>query len=205
MKKSYSPRELGQLISRTTRTLQEWDRKGIVKAYRTPTNRRYYTHEQYLEIAGQGLPRQTVVYSRVSSAGQKADLTRQQAALREYCNQQGKVVTEWVHDIGSGLNYERKQFVRLMEKVEAGEVGEIIIAHKDRLVRFGYDWFVGFCQRQGTIITVMNAKALSPEEEVTQDLLSIIHSFSSRLYGLRKYKQQIQTMVEAVDADDKSL
>ena len=202
MKKSYSPREFGQLISRTTRTLQEWDRKGILKAYRTPTNRRYYTHEQYLEIAGQGEKRQVVVYSRVSSAGQKADLERQQEALREYCRKQGKAVDAWLQDIGSGLNYERKQFVRLMDMVEAGEVGEIIIAHKDRLVRFGYEWFEGLCERHDAVITVMNAKTLSPEEEVTQDLLSIIHSFSSRLYGLRKYKREIRAMVEADDAHD---
>ena len=142
-----------------------------------------------------------MVYSRVSSAGQKEDLKRQQEALRDYCTQHGKVADEWLQDIGSGLNYERKQFVQLMERVEAGEVGEIIIAHKDRLVRFGYEWFQGFCQRHGAVITIMNAKTLSPEEEVTQDLLSIIHSFSSRLYGLRKYRKQIRDMVET-HADD---
>jgi predicted site-specific integrase-resolvase len=196
MKKSYSPHEFGQLIARSTRTLQAWDRKGILKAYRTPTNRRYYTHEQYVQIAGQGIKRHIVVYSRVSSAGQKEDLARQQGALREYCAQHGKVADEWLQDIGSGLNYARKQFVRLMEMVEAGEVGEIIIAHQDRLVRFGYEWFEGFCARHDCVITLMNAKALSPEEEVTQDLWSIIHSFSSRLYGLRKYKKQIRAMVE---------
>jgi predicted site-specific integrase-resolvase len=197
MKKSYSPHEFGQLIARSTRTLQEWDRKGILKAYRTPTNRRYYTHEQYVQIAGGGLQRHIVVYSRVSSAAQKEDLARQQAALRAYCLQHGKVVEAWLQDIGSGLNYERKQFVRLMDMVEAGEVGEIIIAHTDRLVRFGYEWFEGFCARHNCMITVMNANRLSPEEEVTQDLLSIIHRFSSRLYGLRKYKKQIREMVES--------
>ncbi len=202
MKKSYSPREFGQLIARSTRTLQEWDRKGILKAYRTPTNRRYYTHEQYLAIGGQGEKRRVVGYSRVSSAAQKADLERQQAALRTYCEKQGKAVDEWLHDIGSGLNYERKQFVRLMEQVEAGEVGEIVIAHKDRLVRFGYEWFEGFCQRHDTTITVMSTNKWSSEEEVTQDLLLILERFSARLPGLRKVKQQIQTMVEAHDTDD---
>src|SRR5579859_853430 len=128
MKKSYSPREFGQLIARSTRTLQEWDRKGILKAYRTPTNRRYYTHEQYVRIAGASIRRQIVVYSRVSSAAQKEDLGGQQAALRDYCREHGKVVDEWLQDIGSGLNYERKHFVQLMERVEEGEVGEIIIA-----------------------------------------------------------------------------
>jgi len=129
--------------------------------------------------------------SRVSSSGQKGDLTNQKAALEQFCIANGKPVTLWMEDIGSGLNYERKNFVRLMEMVERGEVSEIVIAHKDRLVRFGYEWFLKFCGDHGCHLTVMNAASLSPEEEMTRDLLSIIHCFSSRLYGLRKYKKQI--------------
>lgn len=78
--------------------------------------------------------------------------------------------------------------------VERYEVSEIVIAHKDRLVRFGFEWFEKFCQNRGTSILVMNAESLSPEEEMTQDLLSIIHCFSSRLYGLRKYRKKILEM-----------
>jgi putative resolvase len=92
--------------------------------------------------------------------------------------------------VGSGLNYKRKNFTALMEMVERGEVAEIVIAHKDRLVRFGYAWFERFCANHGTTITDMNIESLSPEEEVTQDLLSIIHCFSSRLYSLRRYKKR---------------
>jgi putative resolvase len=106
---------------------------------------------------------------------------------------------------GSGLNYNRKNFTALMDMVERGEVTEIVIAHKDRLVRFGYNWFERFCANHGTTITVMNIESLSPEEEVTQDLLSIIHCFSSRLYGLRRYKKTIAGLVKAeVHADDKA-
>jgi putative resolvase len=78
-----------------------------------------------------------------------------------------------------------------MEMVEQGEVSEIVIAHKDRLVRFGFEWFEKFCKDHGVEILMMNAESLSPEEEMTKDLLSIIHCFSSRLYGLRKYKKKI--------------
>jgi len=69
-----------------------------------------------------------------------------------------------------------------------------VIAHKDRLVRFGFEWFEKFCKDHGTNIVVMNAASLSPEVEITKDLLSIIHCFSSRLYGLRKYKNKIVKM-----------
>lgn len=78
-----------------------------------------------------------------------------------------------------------------MRIVEQGSVSKIIIAHKDRLVRFGFEWFDIFCQNHGTEIIIMNNESLSPQEEMTQDLLSIIHCFSSRLYGLRKYKKTI--------------
>ncbi|MBN1888272.1 MAG: IS607 family transposase [Thermoflexales bacterium] len=197
MEKTYPPREFGRLIGRTTQTLQRWDRLGILKAHRTPTDRRYYTHGQYLQIIGQKAQEQKIIaYCRVSSAGQKADLDSQKKAVEQFCIAAGKPVALWLQDIGSGLNYKRKNFVLLMEMVEHGEVSEIVIAHKDRLVRFGYEWFEKFCRDHGTILTVMNAETLSPEAEMTQDLLSIIHCFSSRLYGLRKYKKQIAKFAE---------
>ena len=83
-----------------------------------------------------------------------------------------------------------------MRRVEAGEIKEIVIAHKDRLVRFGYEWFDAFCRSHGTEIIVMNAQSLSPEEEMVKDLLSIVHCFSSRLYGLRRYNKSITAMIK---------
>jgi len=83
MKNTYPPREFGFLIGRTTNTLQRWDRKGILKASRTPTGRRYYTHDQYLAVIGQkASKKKLVIYCRVSSAGQKNDLISQRNAVR---------------------------------------------------------------------------------------------------------------------------
>jgi putative resolvase len=76
-----------------------------------------------------------------------------------------------------------------MEVVEHGEVADIVIAHKDVLVRFRFEFFEIFCTDHGCRITVMNAESLSPEEEMVKDFLSIIHCFSSRLYGIRRYKK----------------
>jgi putative resolvase len=202
MYKTYRPHEFAKLISRTTQTLQRWDREGILKAHRTPTNRRYYTHDQYLQIIGQkAVERQIVAYCRVSSATQKADLSNQKTAVEQFCIAAGKPVGLWLQDIGSGLNYNRKNFVALLEMVERGEVSEIIIAHQDRLVRFGYEWFEKFCRDHGTTLTVMNVESLSPEEELTQDLVSILHDFSSRLEGLRRAKKKIMELVKAHEDD----
>jgi len=195
MKNIYSPRDFGKMIGRAVITLQKWDRDGQLKAFRTPTNRRYYTHDQYLAFVGQkSVEKKIVTYCRVSSDGQKKDLQSQKDAIEQFCMAAGKPVAEKLDDIGSGLNYKRKNFLLLMEKVERGEVSEIVIAHKDRLVRFGFEWFEKFCSDHGCVVTVMNAESMSPEAEMTKDLLSIIHCFSSRLYGLRKYKKKIMEL-----------
>jgi putative resolvase len=186
----YSPRIFGRMIGRSVSTLQRWDREGVLKAHRTPTDRRYYTHDDYLAVIGQK-PKESriVVYTRVSSAAQKPDLANQRAAVEQFCAASGRAVAEHLEDVGSGLNYKRKNFLRIMEQVEHGEISEIVVAHKDRLVRFGFEWFEKFASDHGCKIVVMNAESLSPEAEMVQDLLSIVHCFSSRLYGLRRYKK----------------
>ncbi|MHB1781051.1 IS607 family transposase [Acidithiobacillus sp.] len=187
---TYPPRIFGRMIGRSVSTLQRWDREGILKARRTPTDRRYYTHDDYLAVIGQKPKERTVVtYTRVSSAGQKSDLASQRAAVEQFCVASGRSVAERFEDVGSGLNYRRRNFLQLMEKVEQGLVAEIVIAHKDRLVRFGFEWFEKFAQDHGCAIVSMNAQSLSPEEEMVQELLSIVHCFSSRLFGLRRYKE----------------
>jgi len=199
--KIYRLNEFAKLIGKSVQTLQRWDREGIFKAYRNKLNRRYYIHDQYLEYIGQKASpeKKNIVYYRVSSSGQKGDLENQKKAIEQFCIAQGIAVSEWLSDIGSGLNYTRKNFLSLMEMVERGEVAQIIVAHKDRFVRFGFEWFEKFCKNHGTIILIMNNESLSPTEEVTKDLLSIIQCFSSRLYGLRKYKKKIKEMIYEKD------
>jgi putative resolvase len=191
----YSPKEFGKLIGRTTNTLQKWDREGKLKAHRSPTtNRRYYTHDQYLAYRGlaasdAGL---TIVYTRVSGMAQKPDLANQIRALEVYCHQHAFAVDEWLSDIGSGLNYKRKQFNRLMELIELGQVRRLIIAHRDRLVRFGYDYFEACCERHHTEIVVIDGETLSPEQELVRDLIAIVTVFSARLHGLRSYRKVLK-------------
>jgi len=79
-----------------------------------------------------------------------------------------------------------------MEQIELGQVRRLIIAHKDRLVRFGFEWFAAFCARHGTELLIVNGDTLSPEQELAQDLLSIVHVFSPRLNGLRSYQKVIR-------------
>jgi putative resolvase len=201
---NYPPRVFGKMIGKCVSTLQKWDRLGVLKAHRTPiTNRRYYTHDQYLTFLGMkaNSTKKTIVYYRVSSANQKGDMANQRIALEQFCTANGYCVDEWLNDVGSGLNFKRKNFDSLMQMIEMGQVSRVIIAHKDRLVRFGYEWFETFAQRHGTAIMVMNNETLSPEAEMVQDLLSIIHCFSSRLYGLRKYAKKVKEALHEAHCD----
>src|SRR5215469_10620534 len=110
MEHTYSPKQFGNLIGKSVNTLQKWDRQGILHAYRSPTNRRYDTHEQYVQYRGlisseQGL---VTAYARVSDSGQKKELAVQKAAFRVSCQEPDIRVDQWVEDMGSALNYQRK-------------------------------------------------------------------------------------------------
>ena len=190
---TYRPNEFAKLIAKTTKTLQRWDREGILTAHRTPTNRRFYTHDQLSEIMGVKADKRIAVsYCRVSSPGQKDDLLSQQKAVADFCVGAGIAIDEVIVEIGGGLNLKRKQFVRLMSLVEARAIHTLVIAHKDRLARFGMDWFEHYLEQHGCKLIIINNEALSPESEMVQDLMTIIDGFSYRLQGLRRYKKIIK-------------
>lgn len=194
MKHIYSPKQFGKLIGKSVNTLQKWDRQGILPAFRSPTNRRYYTHEQYLQYRGLISSEQgkVIAYTRVASPSQKKDLMVQREAICAYCLYHHINVDQWMEDIGSALNYKRKGFNEVVEQIELGQVRRLIIVYQDRFVRFGYDWFEHFCQRHGTDITVIKSDAFSPEEEMARDLIAIVTVFSARLHGLRSQKSAIR-------------
>lgn len=195
MNKYYKPNEFAELLNVSVITLQRWDNSGKLKAFRSPTNRRYYTYEQYLEYKGvnkKDNDRKTVIYTRVSTSNQKDDLKNQVDFLRQYANSKGLIVDEIIEDYGSGLNYNRKKWNRLIDSCMTNEIDTIIITHKDRFIRFGYDWFERFLSKFNVKIIIVNNESLSPQEELVQDIISILHIFSCRIYGLRKYKAKIR-------------
>ena len=138
------------------------------------------------------MARRSVAYCRVSSPAQRPDLAYQRAALERYVQEQQIVVDEWIMEIGGGLNFERKRFLKLVDAIVAGEVKCVVIAHQDRLVRFGFALLKHVCAQKHTELVVMNTETLSPEQELVQDLLTITHGFSSRLYGLRNYRKALE-------------
>jgi predicted site-specific integrase-resolvase len=192
---NYKPKEFAELLNVTVKTLQRWDREKTLVANRTPTNRRYYTYDQYLQFKGIGKDadfRKIVIYTRVSTRNQTDDLENQVDFLQTYVNAKGLIADEIIRDYGSGLNYNRKKWNQLLGEVMENKVKMILVSHKDRFVRFGFDWFEKFCNKFNVEIVVVKNEKLSPQKELVQDIVSILHVFSCRLYGLRKYKKQIE-------------
>ena len=190
----YTPSQFAKQVGVSIKTIQKWDRIGVLPAKRTITNRRYYTDED--RALALGLPRmqkdrRTVAYCRVSSQAQQPDLQNQKVALQEYCEQRGIQVDEWIMEVGGGLDFERKQFLKLVDAILAGEVACVVLAHQDRLARFGYKLLVHLCRTHQCQLVVMDTETLSPEQELVQDLITITHCFSSRLSGLRNYRQAL--------------
>ncbi len=100
-----------------------------------------------------------------------------------------------IEEVGGGLNYTRPQFLRLMQMIENREVKILVIAFKDRLCRFGVEYFEQFLKSHEGQLIVANAQTLSPQQELIEDLLAVVHSFSCRLSGLRKSKKESNRLI----------
>ena len=192
--KYLTPQKASEILQVTQRTLQLWDEKGRIRSFRTNGGHRRYLSSDieklmFIENVGQK-SREKICYCRVSSCGQKEDLQRQIEFFQSrYPNHR------IIQDIGSGLNFKRKGFNSLLESAIEGNIEEIVVTHKDRLCRFGFELFERIISKcsNGKILVLDNEET-SPEKELVDDLLSIVTVFSSRLYGLRSHsiKNQIR-------------
>ena len=192
---SFNITEFSKIVGVAVKTLQRWDREGILVPSRSPTNRRVYSDEHIAQATGltrKKIDRKAIVYMRVSSPAQKPDLENQHNSLQQFCAASGIAVDEWVKEIGGGLNFRRQKFLKIVDRIVAGQVSCLVVAHKDRLVRFGFELLQHLCDAHGCELIVMNMENLSPQQELREDMLAIVHCFSSRLYGLRNYKKSIE-------------
>jgi predicted site-specific integrase-resolvase len=164
-------------------TLRKYADDGTIPCKRTPFGQRLFNIDAWA-----GVTATTVCYARVSSHKQKDDLKRQCEWLRERYPE-----AEIVTDIGSGLNFKRRGLRSLLERSLSGEQLTIVVAHGDRLARFGVELIRWVLERNGGRVVVLGKSAKgSPAEELTQDLLAILAVFSARNNGLRKYAKQIK-------------
>jgi predicted site-specific integrase-resolvase len=158
-------------LNRSVKTLQRYNREGLLVPTRTPKNRRVYTVEQLDAFLGQRreqkTPHRIIAYCRVSSVAQRPALTNQRRTLEDFCVARGLAPVEYIEEVGGGLHFTRKKFNQLMDAVVNDEVKILVIAHKDRLCRFGFEWFDRLCQQYGCTLFILNNESLSDLEIVS--------------------------------------
>ena len=181
--------------------MRRWEREGRITVKRTPAGQRYFDESDVRSVlrpSSQVPKGVTVVYCRVSSPEQQDDLALQVSAMETFCLGAGIAVDEWTTEIGGGMDLRRKKFVELMDQVEDGRIVRLVVAHKDRLARFGFDYIEHIAERNGCEIVIANAESLSPRKELVEDLLAIVRTFSSRLDGLRRYERTLKKELTGV-------
>lgn len=201
-KDSYTTGEVAKIVGVNPQTIILWDKKGKLSFSRTPTNRRVISKEKLLPflydndmlVYDDDRNKHDVIYARVSTSKQKerGDLDRQVAKVLEYTNTVSTNNLMVLSEVGSGLNDNRKQLNKLIQLVMDDKVNRIFVSYKDRLTRFGYNYLETICKHFDVEIVIIssNLTEKTVQEELAEDLVSVIHSFSGKLYGLRKSKKK---------------
>ncbi|MDC0834900.1 IS607 family transposase [Geitlerinema sp. CS-897] len=167
-------------------TLRKYADNGTIHSVRNEANQRLFDVDSYIQRTR---PKRgyTVCYCRVSSSKQRDDLDRQVAYMQSLYPQ-----AEVIKEIASGLNFKRKGLQTLLERLMRGDQFTLVVACRDRLVRFAFELIEYLVELNGGKIVVLSHPESCPESELTADLLSIIHVFSCRVHGLRKYGKKVK-------------
>lgn len=174
-------------------TLRKYADEGKIKSIKNSAGQRLYDVESYTRSDSVGVT--TICYCRVSSSKQRDDLDRQVVYMQSLYP-----TAEIIRDIGSGINFKRKGLQSLLERLMRGDKFTLVVACRDRLARFGFELFQFMVEQNGGQIVVLDKTVHCPESELTQDLLSILHVFSCRMHGLRKYSKKIKEDLSKIES-----
>lgn len=194
-------KEVLELLKITRATLCEYVKKGLIKVITKPTGHYDYNDSDVYAFIGLKSKRtntKIISYARVSTQAQKDQLKEQSQRIYESCVSKGIEINEQFEDIKSGMSFDRKGLQTICEMVIRKEVKMIVIENKDRLVRFGYEFLAGIFRYFGCSILVLNdsIQNKSYEQELTEDLISIIHYFSMKSYSHRRKLNKIRKELE---------
>lgn len=213
IKKYLGGKQASKILGVHQRTLYLWDKKGLIETIRTPGGKRLYNVKKYMKEQQSNLKEKNdilenevedecdkkindsncklkISYIRVSSLGQKDDLARQRKYMKEL---HPKYII--IEDIGSGLNFNRRGFRKIIDLAIEGRVKKLVVAYKDRLTRFGFEFVEDLIKDYsgGEVIVINQKKTYEPEEELVKDVLQIMNIFVARMNGLRKYHRTHKT------------
>ena len=201
-KEYYKTGELAKMIGKQTRTVQSYCIKGDINSIIIPSGKRIISRDEVIKylrssnLLYEDDNKIDLIYARVSTNEQKnrGDLDRQiDYIIREIIAKNPKNLKVF-SEVGSGLNDNRTELKKLLDMVMNDEIDRIFILYKDRLTRFGFNYLEQICNKFGTKIIVISEEIQekSIQEELAEDIISIIHSFSSKLYGMRnKIKEKL--------------
>jgi excisionase family DNA binding protein len=188
------PREVCRRLGISYSTLARWVREGRIRAVRTAGGK-YRVPESEVRRIAEGLPIsrevRAVIYARVSSADQKSDLERQVQYCVKYCSSKGYRVVDVLSDVASGLKTDRRGLLKLFDYVVNRQVDVVVVTFRDRLTRFGSEYLEHFFNQYGVRIeVVLGEEPKDTYQELVEDLIEIVASFTGKLYGLRSRKKK---------------
>lgn len=192
---SLSIGETAEILGVSVKTVRRWSDSGKLKSVRSPSGHRRFNLADVQEVRDGVVfnlqQKTTINYARVSSHDQKADLERQIKVLESYSSSHGWQY-ETISDLGSGLNYKKKGLLKLLNRILTGDVGRLVLTHKDRLLRFGSELVFAMCEEFNTEVIIINQskEEVSFEQELATDMIELVTVFSALLYGSGSQKNQ---------------
>ena len=195
-----------KLLNITRPTLSRYVKEKIVK-YKVQPNGFYdYDEESVYKILNKSIERKNVIYTRVSTQKQKTDLENQKKIVEKYCIENGIKISDIYSDIGSGINFDRKEFQRLLNDVVNHKISKIYITYKDRLSRVSFDMFKNLFSNFNCEIVVLNniEDAQTIEKEIFNEIISLIHCFAMKVYSSRR-KKKLKCVEDDLKIEDDEL
>jgi len=198
-----SPSEVARIFGVTRAAVIKWIRTGKIRAVEVHGRWRIPCSEVERLLRGESLrPRKVAIYARVSGSTQRDDLERQLQALREWVKKTyGDVEVIEVTDLGSGINTKRRGLWKLVEMARRRQIDAVVVAYRDRLTRFGFEYLEELLKAYGVkVVVAFQEESKDYMQELVEDLVAIVTSFAARIYGKRskKYKKVVRAVEEAV-------
>ncbi len=195
-------KEVCKILQISKPTIYNYIDKGILHVKKTPTNIYLFNEEEVYNLAYKEY-RKNVIYARVSTKKQKEDLENQIKTLQEFTNKNGIKIDDEYKDIGSGINFDRKEFLRLIDDVSNNKIKKVFVTYKDRFSRIGFDIFKNLFEKFGCKIIVLNEidddKII--EKEIFNEIISLIHCFSMKVYSKRR-QEKLKLIKKDLELED---
>ena len=198
--------EVLRTLQITRPTLTKYVKNGVIKATVKGNGRYDNDADSVYKMLNKDIERKTYVYARVSTSKQKADLENQINLLKTFCFQNGYVINGIFQDVASGISFDKRtQFFEMLDDIIAGKVNKVVITYKDRLSRVGFELFSYLFKKYGCEIIVMSEVGSEKldSQEIFEEIISLLHCYSVKLYSNRK-KKQIKEILESKDDSTES-